>query len=813
MWLETSHQFISSYKDKLGQLDKIISAPPESRPPSRNRHGPVEYRKLAQRFRQFLAEEEKFWIAFVTRFVRLFSLDEARPALTMLGIAVGDLEPEASPSANGHARSRSHLFPDEGDPYAVPANQRAERLLILSKALVCIGDIARYREQWNESGGRPRAGKETHDEVPRRGGRSGRREPAPRPRNYARARDCYEQARAMFPDSGNSSHQLAILASYEADAFNSFYHYYRALCVRNPYTAALENMEKSMGRFLETHLPGYKLTRPVETEELTPRVQVDNFKESLLILHSLWRSDDVEKYDLPLFSDVVVRQLESQVTERVLPSDLITKTTVIAIGALWTHRIYRGSNARESSRRASLETLILGHILDVFRTLMQIGISQLADTTRTPADTALDIAQHITAVLRRMLPALRICTKWLISNLDSICGPDAPSGPELSDTAAKLWDSYIDFASLLLRVFPLDTLPPMRAPLEEDVDMTGFAPLKKLMQSASVATNGLAVPQSEVHPNEEQLMRIRDLLRDAIDIGTKKDSPIAYVAGKFVLKNKDVYGEPASSPLDFIPSSVAAWRATQKVQQEVKPVDEPEDDARTVSTRTEDDPVRLAMNATLDDDDDDDEEQILYPKNMMTPSRTHARPVIPSPISPLSRPQLHNRTSSTTATDLVNSLLGGRHLNEPAPQPAAPLLFGASPSRTSIWSTSHDTSSPAPLPNGAPSFSQQSLPTQTQTSWAPSLNPASPTRAYFQQSPAASAFPPTTVHPHFTSMHAQSPAPYAQYPSPMRQPIARPRTYYDSPTMADPYNPFPVQQHHPAPYPVQGPVMQSRPWS
>lgn len=44
--------------------------------------------------------------------------------------------------------------------------------------------------------------------------------------------------------------------------------------------------------------------------------------------------------------------------------------------------------------------------------------------------------------------------------------------------------------------------------------------------------------------------------------------------------------------------------------------DHPDDDRATVSTRTEDDPVRLAMNAFLteDEDDEDEEEEILYPQ-------------------------------------------------------------------------------------------------------------------------------------------------------------------------------------------------------
>lgn len=180
---------------------------------------------------------------------------------------------------------------------------------------------------------------------------------------------------------------------------------------------------------------------------------------------------------------------------------------------------------------------------------------------------------------------------------------------------------------------------------------------------------------------------------------------------------------------------------------------------------------------------------------------------------------MHNRTSSTTTTDLVNSFLGGRYLNEPAPQqPAAHLLFGPSPSnvRTSIWSTSLDTGSPSAMPSGMSAFSQASLPTQTQTSWASSMNPASPTRALYQQSPTVPAFPPTTLasaQNHYAPLHSQASSPYAQYSSPLRQPVPRQHSYYDSPTMADPYNPFPIPQHHPAPYPVPGPVMQSRPWS
>lgn len=45
-----------------------------------------------------------------------------------------------------------------------------------------------------------------------------------------------------------------------------------------------------------------------------------------------------------------------------------------------------------------------------------------------------------------------------------------------------------------------------------------------------------------------------------------------------------------------------------------------DDDDVTVSTRTDDDPVNLAMKAVLpSDEEDDEEEQVLYPKQNLNP--------------------------------------------------------------------------------------------------------------------------------------------------------------------------------------------------
>lgn len=218
-------------------------------------------------------------------------------------------------------------------------------------------------------------------------------------------------------------------------------------------------------------------------------------------------------------SERVIAELKSMVSDRILPPEIITKTVVLALGALWVHRMFPNPLHRELRRRTLVESLIIVHILEIFRALIDISIRQLTDADGSPRDSSLDLAQFISAVMRRMLPSLRICAKWLTVNLDTVCGPSAPSAIEVQGTIAKLWDAYSGFSSLLLRVFSpndLRKLRPMRAPLDEDVDLSGFAPLKNAMlEHIHNPASGEILASNDVHPNDEQLMRVRDFIADA----------------------------------------------------------------------------------------------------------------------------------------------------------------------------------------------------------------------------------------------------------------------------------------------------------
>lgn len=280
--MQTSYAFISDYKQRLGRIDRAVQRQPQqSGNPSR--HGPVEHRKLLQRFRQFLAEEDKFWTQFVVRYHRSFSLDEAHPVLVTLGILSDTDTTDEVPRANG----RNHFqFPASTSFTPPTPADRESRLTILSKALVCLGDIARYREQYNEGGGRSKVGSEE-------GGRKRNKKGGaftsdiPRPRNYERARICYEQAKFLTPHDGNPSHQLAILATYEKDSFASLVHYYRSLCVKHPYETASDNMDNLLSKTLDHWRPNEKDDIPSDIAHV-PKVLIEEFKKRIVVLHALW---------------------------------------------------------------------------------------------------------------------------------------------------------------------------------------------------------------------------------------------------------------------------------------------------------------------------------------------------------------------------------------------------------------------------------------------------------------------------------------------------------------------------------------------
>jgi len=162
---------------------------------------------------------------------------------------------------------------------------------------------------------------------------------------------------------------------------------------------------------------------------------------------------------------------------------------------------------------------------------LQPELERFAGEENTNADpgrptTGLD---KVTAVARRVLPALRQYSSWLVSNAAVLVA-------EVGDTSLnvqikELWKSYASTLTLLATTFPVSELPSIDYLLEEDVDTLGFKPFtndrtwKRYFQDQRRDTrdrkpkwNDRGVERH--HPNVEMLGRIRDFLVDGLTLAT-----------------------------------------------------------------------------------------------------------------------------------------------------------------------------------------------------------------------------------------------------------------------------------------------------
>ncbi|OCH87168.1 hypothetical protein OBBRIDRAFT_782085 [Obba rivulosa] len=721
LWMQTSYQFISKYKRRITELDQIVHGTSSSRqqaqqassqgqPRNPGGHGVVEYRKTLQRFRQFLAEEEKFWIQFAVRTRRVYALDDAQNALNALSIAG---EEEAASPAEAAPR-RYNPFPADSDtvsldPASATAEQRESWLSTFIRALICLGDIERYKELYNEAGGRPRAGHESGPpvSVPGRGGRNRRggsgHAPQPstvaRARNYAQARLFYEQARLLRPHDGHPFHQMAILDSYQEHKLDSLMYYYRALCVRQPFDTALENLNMALNKALERwRAKDRKKHETEEAEAQSGPARVKLLEDRLFVLHASWMlpAQGFRSISTNL-GDQVIKDFRGLVSERVILTEIITKVIVLSQGALWIHHTMRpspasngsGSSGKDHTSRTSTkstEAEIAAHILAVHRTLLDVGSAEIAETRNDAVEH--DLAQRITATFRRTLPALRIASKWLRVHTryvsqgrhgvadgkysgtsdDSDSAKNArkrrptDSRNEHSERrtlqitgAQEFWRSYAKFLNALARSFPQDRLPPLNVSLEEDIDLVGFLPLRKVLDHATSSNRapkdgGHRAPTrgnaERVHPNEEQLMRIADLLEDAKALADAEECPLTFKDNQFFPKATTgaAVREGAArntTRRDVLKPFVAETRLPppEPVLQQAELVElprlpqavtfTPDFDTVTISSKTDDDPcldaVRTAL-ASLHDPEEEDEIVYMKDSHDSAPSATSNGP-------------------------------------------------------------------------------------------------------------------------------------------------------------------------------------------
>lgn len=177
------------------------------------------------------------------------------------------------------------------------------------------------------------------------------------------------------------------------------------------------------------------------------------------------------------------------------------------------------SNARLFFQRINVKT---------YFTLLQILLAEIErfaveDPNNNNKDAKVG-ADRVTVVARRILPALRNYSSWLLTvsaYLVAYKEKDTPLAVQLTE----FWKIYANTLTLLASTFDVVHLPEVEYLLEEDEETLCFMPLSKGTTSRRyLDANGRPKPSindpgvERHHPNIEMLYRIREFVIDGLDL-------------------------------------------------------------------------------------------------------------------------------------------------------------------------------------------------------------------------------------------------------------------------------------------------------
>jgi hypothetical protein len=155
--------------------------------------------------------------------------------------------------------------------------------------------------------------------------------------------------------------------------------------------------------------------------------------------------------------------------------------------------------------------------------LLGILVSELADLEEATVydDIARDSSEKLTAVVRRVLPALRHYSSWLRSSCSSL---HRQADETVVAHIREFWKRYAEALTVLTTTFDVTELPPVGYLLEEDLDTVAFTPLSTGTSANRYREDGKTKPKigdagvERLHPNQEMLARVRGLVLDGIQI-------------------------------------------------------------------------------------------------------------------------------------------------------------------------------------------------------------------------------------------------------------------------------------------------------
>ncbi|KAL2001059.1 hypothetical protein VTN02DRAFT_2296 [Thermoascus thermophilus] len=440
---------------------------------------PVEKRKLEKHYLDFIKLSQRFYRGYIQQLSSHFG-------------GIPELEKVAQKFNFNNLSAQS----------PVESNEEFRKRILLSchATLIRLGDLSRYRETELVSKGR----------------------------NWGPAIGYYDLASVIHPASGASHNQLAVIALADGNHLRATYHLYRALAAKEPHPTSKGNLE----------IEFRKIMNAWAKRELIPREDAGIPGRALtpwfVYLHAqCYKGIDFPEHDE--LENEVLSQLAVDLKERSLEGTL-QKFCLINIAAEDFARVRSNGesthNARLFFRRINVKT---------FFTLLQILLAELERiATEDPGNKeSKNGSDKVTVVSRRILPALRHYSAWLLSNSSTLVAEKEEKDTLLFVQIKEFWKIYANTLTLLASTFDVVHLPEVDYLLEEDEETLGFGPFANEATSRRyVDANNKQKPRmhdpgvERNHPNIEMLYRIREFVIDGLDLVVSKKIPVVLVDEK-----------------------------------------------------------------------------------------------------------------------------------------------------------------------------------------------------------------------------------------------------------------------------------------
>ncbi|KAK9319579.1 hypothetical protein V1517DRAFT_332039 [Lipomyces orientalis] len=478
LWIRAHHPVIDLYKKLLQKIQPQIKTKP------------TEARKLQEFFVKFLKSAAQFYRLYIQHLVGQFGVRELEPIVVRFQMEV----------------IRSPRAPKK------PSDKL--RILVLRschRALVCLGDLSRYREM------------HSFDSVEK---------------EWRHAQNYYILAKQLYPSLGFPHNQLAVISIFEGSVLSSQYHFYRAICVKEPFPTAEGNLGLGFKKFMNSP----KIAKADGSQKRDENA-VSQLLESFLIWHANAYKTGRAPGDDTLEMHIL-QQLRTDIVDRKVTTDTLTKMVLINICAYY--------KAMQDPAREDLAAELLKFNVAMLSSLLKVLNGEL-EAVRSNA-TSLDIrTEGVSAVARRVLYGLRIYSAWLMVNAQSMTrAKDREQSPKLSAYVSDLWTNYADALSSIAVLFGNLNLEKTDVLLKEDIDLIGCEPLNGGFHGIRAGAEELTFAEieevtSRLHPMEETLLRISDLLTDAVTLSNRDEVPLVFEEEKFTYCPLRIMSTPAGT--------------------------------------------------------------------------------------------------------------------------------------------------------------------------------------------------------------------------------------------------------------------------